>query len=148
MSTVRSHLLSQRSQLYTVPPIITKVTVIHGPTYYHKGHSYTRSHLLSQRSQLYTVPPIITKVATPIYPTLNGPDTGGNKFVRVPFHPLCCSHKKWLFIVLISFICWCILFHFNQNFAPDRKIIPAPRENYPVPDPTRFLDPGPDRSPV
>ena len=57
---------------------------------------------------------------------------------------------RLLFIVPISFIRWCrpISFHYNQNLAPDRKKIPAPRENYPVPDPTRFLDPGPDRSPV
>ena len=28
---------------------------------------------------------------------------------------------RLLFIVLISFIRWCILFHYNQNLAPDRK---------------------------
>ena len=55
---------------------------------------------------------------------------------------------RLLFTAPISFIRWCISFHYNQNLAPDRKKIPAPRENYPVPDPTRFLDPGPDRSPV
>ena len=63
----------------------------------------------------------------------------------------CCCELlclRLLFIVPISFIRWCISFHYNQNLAPDRKKIPAPRENYPVPDPTRFLDPGPDRSPV
>ena len=53
----------------------------------------------------------------------------------------------FIVIVIISFIRWCLLFHYYQNVAPDRKKIPAPRENYPVPDPTRFLDPGPDRSP-
>ena len=49
--------------------------------------------------------------------------------------------KKWLFIVLISFICWCILFHFNQNFSPDRKIIPAPKETTPFPTRPVFLTP-------
>ena len=59
-----------------------------------------------------------------------------------------CLHL--LFIVPISFIRWYILFHYNQNLAPDqkKKTLPALRENYPIPDPTHFLDPEPDRSPV
>ena len=36
-----------------------------------------------------------------------------------------------------------LMYHFTY-VKTDRKQIPAPRENYHVPDPTRFLDPGLD----
>ena len=56
---------------------------------------------------------------------------------------------RLLFIVPIYFIRWCIFISLQSKFSSGpKKKIPAPRENYPVPDTTRFLDPGPDRSPV
>ena len=74
-------------------------------------------------------------IEAPVYPTLTGPF-----YVRV-----------WCWFVIISFICWCILMFIISllsNIWPRTiKEIPARRENYPVPDPTRFLDPGPDRPP-
>ena len=47
---------------------------------------------------------------------------------QVMYYVLC---LRLLFIVLISVIYWCILFHYNQNLAPDSKKIPAPRETIP-----------------
>ena len=53
---------------------------------------------------------------------------------------------RLLFIVFYSMV---YIISLQSKFSPGpKKKIPAPRENYPVPDPTRFLDPGPDRSPV
>ena len=38
-------------------------------------------------------------------------------------------------------------FTYYQNLAPDCNKVPAPRQNYPVPNPTRFLGQGLDRPP-
>ena len=37
-----------------------------------------------------------------------------------------------------------IMVHYYQNLAADHKKIAVLRANYPVPNLTRFLDPGPD----
>ena len=45
--------------------------------------------------------------------------------------------------MLIFFISLCILMYIislPSNVVPHRNKIPAPRENYPIPDPTHFLD--------
>ena len=52
---------------------------------------------------------------------------------------------RLLFTAPISFIRWCISFHYNQNLAPDRKKIPAPREKT-TPFPTRPVFLTPDRT--
>ena len=53
---------------------------------------------------------------------------------------------RLLFIVLISFIRWCIFFHYNQNLAPDRKKKKYPHLEKTTPFPTRAVFLTPDQT--
>ena len=107
--------------------------------------------------QIFTFSPI-AKYLDDIYPELDQP--GGIHLKprytrhwpeRTSVRTVSCSHllicHHFFYLLVYINVYQCISFHYYQNLAQDLKKIPTPRKNYPVPDPTHFLDTGSDPPP-